>query len=142
MSESDNNPLNAGRRRSLFSLIGDLPGLISDVVRAEIEQFKAELSAKGQRIGVGVALILAAAAMAFFGLGVLIACAVLALALVLPAWLAALIVAVAFFALAVLLILIGRNRIKAGLAKSDLDVDLARDFDVFKGEGSYDRRNG
>lgn len=141
MSESDNNPLNAGRRRSLFALIGDLPSLITDLIRAELEQFKAELSAKGQRIGVGVALILVAAAMAFFGLGVLVATAVLALALVMPAWLAALLVAVVFFALAVVLIFIGRNRIQAGLAKSDLDVDLARDFDAFKGEGNYDRRS-
>lgn len=111
------------------------------MVRAEIEQFKAEVGAKGQRIGVGVALIIVAATMAFFGLGVLVACAVLALALVLPAWLAALIVALAFFLIAVLLILIGRNRIKAGLAKNDLDVDLSRDFDVFKGEGEYDHRS-
>lgn len=141
MSESDRVPLNAASRRSLFALIGDLPTLIGNMVRAEIEQFKAELGAKGQRIGVGVALIIVAATMAFFGLGVLVACAVLALALVLPAWLAALIVALAFFLIAVLLILIGRNRIKAGLAKNDLDVDLSRDFDVFKGEGEYDHRS-
>lgn len=141
MSESGNNPLNAGRRRSLFALIGDLPGLIGDVVRAELEQFKAELSAKGQHIGIGVALIVVAATMAFFGLGVLVACAVLAFALVMPAWLAALVVAAIFFGLAVILILIGRNRIQAGLAKSDLDVDLARDFDALKGEGNYDRRS-
>lgn len=140
MSEHDTDPLTAARRRSLFALLGDLPGLIVDLVRAELQQFKAELSAKGQRIGLGVGLIVVAAVFAFFGLAVLVAVAVLALALVLPAWLAALIVAALLFVLAVLLILIGRGRIQAGLAKSDLDVNLRRDLDAFKGEGSYDRR--
>lgn len=139
MSEHDGNPLSAASRRSLFELIGDLPGLLMGLVRAEIEQFKAELSEKGQRIGVGVALMVVAVGFAFFGLAVLVACAVLAFALVVPAWLAALIVAGILFLLAILLIFIGRGRIQAGLAKSELDVDLKRDMDVFKGEGSYDR---
>ncbi|MET1018699.1 MAG: phage holin family protein [Microterricola sp.] len=120
-------------------MIGDLPGLLVDLVRAEIEQFKAELSEKGQRIGLGVALMVVAVGFAFFGLAVLVACAVLAFALVVPAWLAALIVAGILFLLAILLIFIGRGRIQAGLAKSEFDVDLKRDMDVFKGEGSYDR---
>ncbi|MFF3601776.1 phage holin family protein [Kitasatospora indigofera] len=139
MSEHDGIPLNTASRRSLFALIGDLPGLLIDLVRAEIEQFKAELSEKGQRIGLGVLLMLIAAGFAFFGLAVLVACAVLALALVLPGWLAALIVAGVLFLFAVLLIFIGRGRIQAGLAKSEFDVDIRRDMDVFKGEGSYDR---
>ncbi|KQW04958.1 hypothetical protein ASC66_14820 [Leifsonia sp. Root4] len=139
MSEHDGNPLNAANRRSLFELIGDLPGLLIGLVRAEIEQFKAELSEKGQRIGVGVALMVVAVGFAFFGLAVLVACAVLAFALIVPAWLAALIVAGILFLLAILLIFIGRGRIQAGLAKSEFDVDLKRDMDVFKGEGSYDR---
>ncbi|RZU66907.1 putative superfamily III holin-X [Microterricola gilva] len=139
MSEHDGNPLKAANRRSLFELIGDLPGLLVDLVRAEIEQFKAELSEKGQRIGLGVALMAVAAGFAFFGLAVLVACAVLAFALIVPAWLAALIVAGILFLLAILLIFIGRGRIQAGLAKSEFDVDLRRDMDVFKGEGSYDR---
>lgn len=139
MSERDGNPLSAANRRSLFELIGDLPGLLMGLVRAEIEQFKAELSEKGQRIGVGVALMVVAVGFAFFGLAVLVACAVLAFALVVPAWLAALIVAGILFLLAILLIFIGRGRIQAGLAKSEFDVDLKRDMDVFKGEGSYDR---
>lgn len=139
MSQHDGNPLNAANRRSLFELIGDLPGLLIGLVRAEIEQFKAELSEKGQRIGVGVALMVVAVGFAFFGLAVLVACAVLAFALIVPAWLAALIVAGILFLLAILLIFIGRGRIQAGLAKSEFDVDLKRDMDVFKGEGSYDR---
>ncbi len=141
MSEQDTTPLTAARRRSLFALIGELPGLIVGLASAEIAQFKAELSEKGQRIGMGVALLIVAAVFACFGLAVLVAVAVLALALVLPAWLAALIVAAALFVLALLLILIGRGRIQAGLAKSELDVNLRRDLDVFKGEGSYDRRS-
>jgi uncharacterized membrane protein YqjE len=129
----------SARRRSLFALVGELPALIVDLVRIEIERFKAELSEKGQRIGIGVGLMVVAAVFAFFGAAVLIACAVLALALVLPAWLAALLVAAVLFLLALLLIFIGRGRIQAGLASSDLDVNLGRDVDAFKGEGAHDR---
>ena len=141
MPERSTSPLTPANKRSLFALIGDLPGLLIDLARAEVEQFKAQLAEKGQRLGLGVALILVAAVFAFFGLGVLVACAVLALSLVLPGWLAALIVAGILFALAVLLIFVGRGRIQAGMAKSPLDVDLKRDIDAFKGEGSYDRRD-
>lgn len=141
MPERSTSPLTPANKRSLFALIGDLPGLLIDLARAEVEQFKAQLAEKGQRLGLGVALILVAAVFAFFGLGVLVACAVLALSLVLPGWLAALIIAGILFALAVLLIFVGRGRIQAGMAKSPLDVDLKRDIDAFKGEGSYDRRD-
>ncbi len=141
MSERNTSPLNPAESRSLFALLAELPGLLISLVRLEIEQFKAQLSQKGQRIGIGAALILVAAIFALFGFGVLLACAVLALSLVVAGWLAALIVAAALFLLAVLLIFIGRGRIQAGLAENPLDVDIKRDIDVFKGEGSYDRRS-
>jgi hypothetical protein len=51
-------------------------------------------------------------ALALYGLGVLVAAAVLLLALVVPAWLAALIVAVVLFVLAGILALIGKSQIK------------------------------
>ena len=51
---------------------------------------------------------------AFLGLAVLVATAVLALDLVLPAWLAALIVAVALFAIAGVLALVGKKDVEKG----------------------------
>lgn len=139
MSEAQGTTPNTARRRSLFTLVGELPALTIDLVRIEIQRYKAELSEKGQRIGLGVALFLAAAIVAFFAAGVLISSAVLALALVLPAWLSALLIGAVLLLLALLLVFIGRGRIQAGTAKSDLDVDLTRDVDAFKGEGAHDR---
>src|SRR5690348_10718686 len=70
---------------------------VSRLVRDELQLARMEMSVKARRFGVGAGLFGTAGVVALYGLGVLIATAVLALALVLPAWLAALIVAVALF---------------------------------------------
>jgi hypothetical protein len=72
---------------------------------------------------------------------VLVVAAVLGLAEVLPAWLAALIVAVVFLVLAGLLALLGVGRLKKGLPpvpKESLD-SVKEDVDAVKGVGRYDR---
>ena len=73
-----------------------------------------EMSVKARRFGVGAGLFGTAGVVAMYGIGVLIATAVLLLALVLPAWLAALIVAVVLFAVAGVLGLLGRGQIRRG----------------------------
>ncbi|MFC6356407.1 phage holin family protein [Luethyella okanaganae] len=132
---------NPKSKRSLISLIGDVPTLVADLVRVEIERFKAELAEKGQKIGFGVALLAAAAVFLLFGLGVIVACAVLALTLALPGWLAALIVAAVLFLIAALLVVWGRDRIKQGVSpvEDGTTASIRRDLDAFKGEGEYDR---
>ena len=82
-------------KRSLFGLIGSLPGLISDLIRAELDRLKDELATKAKAAGIGVAIFAAAALFGFFALAVLLAAAVLGIAVALPAWLAALIVGAA-----------------------------------------------
>ncbi len=128
-------------KRSLLSLVSEVPALVGDLVRAELDTFKAELAAKGKNVGLGAGLLAAAGAFALFALGVLVATAVLALALVLPAWLAALIVAIVLLVLAGILALVGINRVKAG---TQLDIDGAKasigaDIQAIKGVGNYDR---
>src|SRR5256885_12334069 len=75
--------------------------------------FKAELSEKFSRIGQGAGALGAGALIAFSGWLVLLAAAVLGLATVLPAWLAALIVALLVFAISGALVFIGQSRVDA-----------------------------
>jgi uncharacterized membrane protein YqjE len=85
---------------------------ISDLVRAELRLASAEMAQKGKRAGMGAGLFGGAGALAFYGVGCLVATAVLGLAVVLPAWLAALLVAVALFLLAGIVALAGRAKVR------------------------------
>lgn len=123
-------------KRSLFSLIGDLPGLLMDLVRGEIEQLKRELIAKAAQAGVGIGLLVGAAAVLFFALGVFIAAAILGLALVLPAWAAALIVGGALVLIAAILVLIGIASLKSSSKGPEESIDsIKKDVRVIKGIG-------
>jgi hypothetical protein len=99
---------------STGQLIGQLTEQISRLVRDEARLAQAEVTQKAKRLGVGAGLFGGAGLCAFFGLAVLVATAVLALALVLPAWLAALIVAVVLFAVAGVLALVGKKDVDKG----------------------------
>lgn len=135
-----NTGFNPKSKRSLFALIGDLPGQIGDLVTGELAAFKAELAGKAKNIGLGVALLAAAGVFALFAVSVLIALAVIALAIVLPLWLATLIVAVFLLLIAVILALVGLRRVKAATAPDPEGVraSIRHDVDVFKGVGKYD----
>jgi cytochrome c biogenesis protein CcdA len=104
----------ARSKRSLFSLIGSLPTLISDLIKAELERFKAELATKLKAAGIGVAFFAVAAAFGFFALATFVAAAVLGIAVALPAWLSALIVAVALLIIAGVLAYLGVVKLRAG----------------------------
>ena len=67
------------RKRSLFSLIGDIPRLITDLVRSEIEGLQKELVEKVKHAGVGIGLLVGAGAVLFFAIGVFTAAGILAL---------------------------------------------------------------
>lgn len=137
MSTSGFNPKT---KQSVFTLIGELPGQVSNLVKAELAAFKAEMAGKAKNVGIGVGLFAVAGVFAFFATGVLVALAVIALALVLPLWLAALIVFVALLLVAVILVLIGVNRVKAGTASNPEGVtaSIRADVDALKGLGDYE----
>lgn len=137
MSTSGYNPKS---KQSLLTLVSELPGQITALIKAEIDAFKADISGKAKNVGLGIGLFVGAAVFAFFAIIVFIALAVIALDLVLPLWLAALIVAVALLLVAVILALIGLNRVKKG-TKHDPDgvtASIQRDVDAFKGVGQYE----
>lgn len=84
---------------------------VSRLVRDELALARVELTQKGKHAGIGIGLFGGGGVMALYGAGALVATVILLLALVLPAWLAALIVAVALFLLAGVLALIGKSQV-------------------------------
>lgn len=124
-------------KRSLFKLIGDLPGYLVDLLRSELERLKQELVAKAKHLGVGIGLILAGAFFAFFAFAVLLAAAVLGIATALPAWLAALIVGGALLVITVILVLVGVNQLKRGVppVPEETIASVKEDVNAIKGIG-------
>ena len=132
----------ATARKSLFSLIADLPRLVIGQVKNEIEQLKSELIAKIKHAGIGVGLFAAAGFIAFFLFAVLIAAAVLGLATALPGWLAALIVAGILLVIVVVLVLAGLLQVKQGVppAPTETIKSVKKDVDVIRGLGKKEIR--
>ncbi|MDK3255898.1 phage holin family protein [Blastococcus capsensis] len=111
-TRADEQPL--PENASTGQLVGQLTEQISRLVRDEARLAQAEMTQKAKKLGIGAGLFGGAGLFAFFGLAVLITTAILALALVLPAWLAALIVAVVLFAVAGVLALVGKKDVQKG----------------------------
>jgi uncharacterized membrane protein YqjE len=101
-----------GADPTLGALVHDLTQQVPELIRSEIRLAQAEVAEKGKRAGIGIGMFSAAGLLAFFGFGTIVAAAVLALALVLPGWLAAVIVAVVLFAIAGVLAVVGRGKVK------------------------------
>lgn len=97
---------------TLGALVHDLSTQIPELVRSELRLAQAELAEKGKRAGLGAGLLGAAGVTALYGVAVLIAAAVLALTLVLPAWAAALVVALVLLAAAGVLALRGKGQVE------------------------------
>jgi uncharacterized membrane protein YqjE len=93
-------------------LVHDLSQQIPDLIRSELRLAQAEVAEKGKRAGLGIGMFSAAGLLAFLGLSTLVATFVLLLDLVLPAWAAALIVAVLLFAGAGIAALVGKKEVE------------------------------
>lgn len=122
------------KKRSLFALVGSLPGLVVDLVKSELDQLKRELLRKLKHAGIGVGLLLAAAVFAFFAAGVLTTAAILGLAVVFPGWLAALIVAALLLVIVGVFVALGVRELKKGnLEPTETISSVRRDIRVIKG---------
>jgi membrane protein len=97
---------------SVAELVKQLSEQTSRLARQEVELAKAELALKGKRAGIGAGMFGGAGVFAFYGLGALVAAAILGLATAVDAWLGALIVAAVLAAVAGLLALQGRTKVK------------------------------
>jgi Putative Actinobacterial Holin-X, holin superfamily III len=96
--------------------VGDLVKQLSEqtsaLARKEVELAKAELTEKGRAAGIGAGMFGGAGLFGLFAFAALTAALILALAIVLDAWLAALIVAAAYGAVAGVLALVGKQRVE------------------------------
>jgi uncharacterized membrane protein YqjE len=120
--------------------IGDLVKQLSDqtthLVRAEVELAKAELAQKGKQAGIGAGMFGGAGLFGFYGFGALTTAIIALLATAMATWVAAVIVAVAYFAIAGVAALMGKNRVKQATppvpeqaidtTKMDVEVTKAR----------------
>jgi uncharacterized membrane protein YqjE len=98
--------------RSLGELLKQLSEQTTRLVHQELELAKAELTQKGKQAGMGAGMFGGAGALGLAALGALTACFILALNAVMPAWLAALIVAVVYGIVAFVLVKQGQAKIK------------------------------
>ena len=96
---------------SVGELLTRLSEQTSQLVRDEFALAKVEMIDKAKHAGVGAGLFSAAGILAHFGVATLIATAILALDLAMPAWLAALIVALVVFAAAGVAALLGKRHV-------------------------------
>lgn len=95
-------------------LVKQLSEQTSRLVHQEVELAKAELSVKGKQVGVGAGLFGGAGVFGLYALGALTAAAIAALGLAVATWLAALIVAVVWAAVAGVMALVGKGRVQKG----------------------------
>ncbi len=109
MSTTDQNEL---RERSTGDLLKELSDHTTTLVKQEIDLAKAELSEKGKKAGLGAGMFGGAGLFAVFAFAALTACIIAVLESPLSLWLAALIVAVVYAAIAGVLALQGRNKVK------------------------------
>jgi hypothetical protein len=110
MPESNGN--SALRDQPISELIKQLTEQTKLLARQEVELAKAELTEKGRRAGVGAGMVGGAGLFGLFAFAVLTACFVLALATAVAGWLAALVVAVVYGAVAGVLALAGKQKIR------------------------------
>jgi Flp pilus assembly protein TadB len=108
----DGGPPRPAAEQSTSELVQRASEQLSKLVRDELALARAELTEKGKHAGVGVGLFGGGGVLALYGLATLVAAVVLLLSLALPGWAAALIVAVALFAVAAVLALVGRRQVK------------------------------
>lgn len=131
----------ADEKKSVFKLIGEIPGLITTLIRDEIAQLRSELITRLKAAGIGIGLFAAAAIFLNFAVWVLLAAAIIGLANAVPPWLSALIIGAVLLVIAVVLALVGLSRVKKGVPpvpESAIE-SVKSDVKAFKGTGNYDR---
>lgn len=128
-------------KKSVFKLIGEIPGLITTLIRDEIAQLRSELVSRLKAAGIGIGLFAAAAIFLNFAVWILLAAAILGLANAVPPWLSALIIGVVLLVIAVVLALVGLSRVKKGVppVPETAIESVKSDVKAFKGTGNYDR---
>jgi hypothetical protein len=105
MSDSSEQPRAKGK--SFLSLLTDVPHLITQLIRAELELLKAELVSKLKATGIGIGLFAISISLIVLSLLLFVLAGIFALSLVLPLWASALIAAGAVLIGAIVIAAIG-----------------------------------
>ncbi|PWR14710.1 hypothetical protein DKT69_14695 [Micromonospora sicca] len=140
---ADGSPPKSAAETPTSELVQRAAEQISRLVRQELTAARAEMTAKGKRVGVGAGLFGGGGALALYGGGALVAAFVLVLGEVMPAWVAALVVGVVLLVIAGLLALSGKKRVskamppvpKAAVDSVRADADVVRDAAKNRGRG-------
>jgi uncharacterized membrane protein YqjE len=103
------------RDRPVGELLKELSTQTTTLVRQELELAKAEMAQKGKQAGIGAGMFGGAGLFGLLALGSLTACVIAALATGMELWLAALIVAVVYAAVAGVLALLGRQKTREAI---------------------------
>jgi uncharacterized membrane protein YqjE len=111
VDSTDTRPSEQLREQPIGDLLKQLATETTTLVRQELDLAKAEMREKGKKAGPGFGMIGAAGGVALLALGALTACLILALDGAMPNWLAALIVAVAYGAVAAVLYTRGKEKV-------------------------------
>ncbi|MEA2579972.1 MAG: hypothetical protein QOE83_864 [Actinomycetota bacterium] len=101
------------RELSIAELFKRMAGDVGTLIRQEIDLAKAEVTEKIREAGAAAGLFAGALVLAMLAAGALTACFILLLALAMPGWVAALIVTVAYGAIAAALAVVGQRRLRA-----------------------------
>ena len=116
------------RDRPVSELMKQLAQETTTLMRQELELAKAEVSQKGKKAGLGIGILGIAGVVALLALGALTAFFILALDGAMPNWLAALIVALVYGAIAAGLYFMGREKVEeAGPPKPEQTVESVKE---------------
>lgn len=119
---------------SFLSLVGDLPGLIRDLVVAEINAAKVWVARAGKHVGLGGAWFAVALFFLFWAIPVLLTVFIAVLAIWLPVWASALIVFGIGLILAAICGFMGLSRFKKLVREENPAQAVAKDARLMRGE--------
>lgn len=124
-------------KKPFLSLVTDIPHLIAELIRAELELLKAELVSKLKATGIGLGLFIISLTLITLALLLFIFAAVFALALVVPVWAAALISGGAVLVLAVVVAAVGAGVMGTSSSPkpSETIESIRQDIRVVRGGG-------
>lgn len=121
---------------SLFTLIGEIPALVRNLVVAEINSAKAWLAKTAKDYGIGVVWFIAALFVLFWAVPVFGTAAIAGLATVWPVWLSALVIGFALIIIVAVLALLGILRLKRANARENPVGALKKDTAVVREVGN------
>lgn len=122
----------------LLTLIGDLPGLVSNLVKAEIAAAKGWVRRTAKDAGMGSLWFVVALFFLFWAIPTLIAFAIIGLSAWWPWWLSALVVFFGIFVVAMAFVMLGIIRFRKLTARENPAQAIANDVRIVKEPGDDD----